>query len=139
MEVIHTNWLQIRTDYISGGGSYRELADKYGASVDAVKRRGAAEGWRAERASFTPELRRKTLEKTAEKVSDNQSEIAAISSGLALTIFRQMEKRLDADELDGPEFRRLVQSYVDMLRAVPNDSNDGQHEAFIKLLAVLDA
>ena len=131
------DWLTIRNDYINGGGSYRELAEKYGIKFSVLKDIAVKEGWAKTKKEHTNKVRTKTEQKTAEKISDNQSEIAAIRSRIELNIFRQLEDRLSAQELDGQDFRRLVQSYVDMKDSVRADTDATQSESFTRLLAAL--
>lgn len=39
------DWKRMRKEYISGGASYRGLAEKYGVSRASVERRAKAEAW----------------------------------------------------------------------------------------------
>lgn len=59
-------WAKIKTEYIAGGVSMRELAEKHGVSDSTLQKRAAKEGWR--------ELRHKTGEKTAEKLTETISD-----------------------------------------------------------------
>lgn len=40
-----TDWNKIKAEYVTGGASYRQLAEKYGISYAVLSKRGAAEGW----------------------------------------------------------------------------------------------
>lgn len=131
------DWLTIRNDYINGGGSYRELARKYKIPFASLRAKAKEENWVSCKAQQQHKVSTKLAQKTAEKISDNQSEIAAIRSRIELNIFRQLEDRLSAQELDGPDFRRLVQSYVDMKDSVRADTDATQSESFTRLLAAL--
>lgn len=42
------DWNKIRAYYLAGGGSYRELAAKYGVSYVTIARGAKSENWRAE-------------------------------------------------------------------------------------------
>lgn len=108
------DWLKIKNDYISGGGSYRELAEKYGVLETTLEKKAAKEKWRNLKMTQRVKIEEKLLEKNAEKISDNESEIAAIKSRLKLNIYQQLEARMSAEGVDGMEFRRQVQSYIDM-------------------------
>ena len=132
------DWMTIRNDYINGGGSYRKLAEKYKVSFNTLRDRAIKEEWKKAKDKQQDKIATRTEQKTAEKISDNQSEIAAIKSRIELDIFRQLEARLSAKELDGPDFRRLVQSYVDMRDSVQADTDATQSESFTRLLAALD-
>lgn len=108
------DWLKIRNEYINGGGSYRKLSEKYGISFSVLKDIAVKEHWAEAKKQHINNIRTKTEQKTVEKISDSESEIAAIKSRLKLDIFRQLEERTNVECLDGMEFRRLVQSFKDM-------------------------
>lgn len=108
------DWLKIRNEYINGGGSYRKLAEKYGISFSVLKDIAVKEHWAEAKKQHMDNIRTKTEQKTVEKISDSESEIAAIKSRLKLDIFRQLEERTSVECIDGMEFRRLVQSFKDM-------------------------
>lgn len=108
------DWLKIRNEYINGGGSYRKLAEKNGISFSVLKDIAVKEHWAEAKKQHINNIRTKTEQKTVEKISDSESEIASIKSRLKLDIFRQLEERTNVECLDGMEFRRLVQSFKDM-------------------------
>ena len=108
------DWLTIRNDYINGGGSYRELSEKYGVSNSAVEKRASAEGWKKAKNEQSGKIAEAMQKKTAEKIANAESEIAAIRSRLRLKFMQEIERRAELEETDGMEFRRLVQSYKDM-------------------------
>lgn len=68
------DWLKIRNEYIAGGGSYRALAEKYEVSLDTVKRRASAEGWKNERTKTAPKIHQKTVRKVVERTSDKAAD-----------------------------------------------------------------
>lgn len=108
------DWLKIRSDYINGGGSYRALAEKYGVSVTSICAKAKKEGWQTARRTQLNKTCTKVEQKTAEKISDAESEAAAIKARMRLVFFQEIERRTKTDEVDGMEFRRLVQSYKDL-------------------------
>lgn len=55
------NWEEIRAEYLAGGISCRELAEKHHISQNVVQKKATKEGWK--------KLRQKTGEKAAEKAS----------------------------------------------------------------------
>ena len=128
------NWLTIRNDYINGGGSYRQLAEKYGVKFSALREVAFREEWVAARAEQMDKIRIETAQKTAEKIADDEAEIASIRSRLRLKFMQEIERRAELEETDGMEFRRLVQSYKDMCEitdgiGTPEDKDDGFIEA----------
>lgn len=56
------DWNKIRADYLAGGGSYRELAAKYGVSYVTIARRAKSENWRGWRAESDNMVITKTVE-----------------------------------------------------------------------------
>ena len=109
------NWTKIKTEYVNGGVSYRELAEKYGLSPSSVEKRAAKEKWTAARETRLQETSRRIEEKTAEKIADTESEAAAIMSRIRLKLIRKIDQAVDKlEEVDASELRKLVQSYKDM-------------------------
>lgn len=109
------DWLKIKTEYVNGRDSYRTLAKKHDVSESSLTRKAIAEKWKAERDAQRSRIEAKTQQKTAEKIADSESEILAIKSRLKLKMYQQIEKRMESvDDLEGQEFRRLVQNYKDM-------------------------
>lgn len=128
------DWLTIRNEYINGGGSYRQLAEKHKVKFSALREVAFREGWVAAKSEQMDKIRNATAQKTAEKIADNESEIASIRSRLRLKIMQELEIRIAKADGDGMEFRRLVQSYKDMCDitdgiGTPEENDDGFIEA----------
>lgn len=112
---VSVDWLKIKTEYINGSISLRNLAMKSGVSYSQLAKKAATEKWSEQRESQRINIESETNQKAAKKISDNESEVLAIKSQLKLAFFQQIKKRLQSvDEEDGQEFRRLVQNYKDM-------------------------
>ncbi len=109
------DWMRIKTEYINGSISLRKLAKKSGVSYSQLAKIAAAEKWNDQKESQRINIESKTNQKAAEKISDIESEVIAIKSRLKLSIYQQIEKRMEnVDEMEGFEFRRIVQNYKDM-------------------------
>lgn len=108
------DWLKIKTEYINGDISYRKLAEKYSIPFPTLRDRAVGEGWKTLRNEHHNDIVTRTEQKTIEKISDSESEIAAIKSRLKLRIYKQLEERMNAENITPSDFRRLVQSYKDM-------------------------
>lgn len=121
------DWLAIKTEYVTGEISQRKLAEKYGISQTAISRRAKAERWMDERKSLHESIRIKTNQKSVEKISDTESEIAAIKSRTRLLIWAEIERRMGSppEEMEGADFRRMVQNYCDMNNAEPDSTAPG--------------
>lgn len=129
------DWLKIKTEYINGGISYRKLADKYGVSFNTLKEHAMDEEWAKLKAEQHHKTTTKTQQKAAEKISDNESEIAAIKSRLRLRIYEQLEQRINEEKIDVADFRRLVQSYKDMCD-IKDDGDEGRTEGVTVIIDV---
>ncbi len=92
------DWLKIKTDYINGLGSYRKLAEQYGVSVDAVKKRAAAEHWKKERTIYAPKLHQKVQEKTADLIAEQEADRVARLLSLSDRLVDRIEQAIS--ELD---------------------------------------
>lgn len=80
------DWLKLKAEYLAGRGTMSELAQKYGVSLSAVKRRSVKENWIANRTETVRELNRKTVQKVVEKTAEKESDRIArvLSAGDAL-------------------------------------------------------
>lgn len=119
------DWLKIKTEYINGTISLRKLAEQSGTSYSQIAKIAASEKWIEQRKSQRIIIESETNQKAAEKIADSESEVLAIKSRLKLKMYQQIEKRMEAvDDVDGQEFRRLVQNYKDMCDI--HDADDKQ-------------
>jgi transposase-like protein len=113
-----TDWAKIKREYISGNGSYTDLANKYGVSFSTLSKRGASEKWTETREKQLQRISEETERKVAEKIADSESEVAAIMSRIRLKLTQKIERAVDEMEsLDTTELRKLVQSFKDMSEA----------------------
>lgn len=121
--------MAIKTEYVTGDISTKELAKKYGVSHDNMRRRAAKEKWTAQKDTHRRTTATLTAQKAAEKTADIESEIATIKAKTRLTIWRQIEQRVqvDAEELGNADFRRLVQNYCDMTGVDPEQQETSEN------------
>jgi hypothetical protein len=118
------DWTAIKTEYITGQGSYRTLAEKYGLRKDRIARRGKSEGWERQRDATRDSIEEKTVHKAVEKISDKLSDgygdQAATKARIKHKLLLMAENWIDAQDgqvHDAGEFRRIVQCCVDLLEA----------------------
>lgn len=83
------DWDTIRAEYIAGGGSYKDLAAKYGVSYTQITQRGRDEGWTADR--------EKARKKIANKAVDIASKQKARSLANIMLAADKMADRLAAN------------------------------------------
>lgn len=138
------DWLKIKNDYINGLGSYRKLAEQYGASLDSIKKRAAAENWKAERTKCAPKLHQKVQEKTEEKISEALSDEAATKVRIRGKLIGLAENWIDAQGnriRDPGDFRKMVQSCLDLgvmdVQSSEDIDDDGLMEALGNVAADL--
>lgn len=95
------DWVQIKAEYISGTMSASKLAEKYGVSVYAIRKRSGKERWQELRKQNQSETANKIAEKiNTEKVKKTVREIdrvVAVASKLITKVNRAVNE-LDKDE-----------------------------------------
>lgn len=112
------NWTVIRNDYINGSYSYIDIADKYNVSYSSVEKKARREKWAELKMRQCEMINAKLRERTAEKIVEAESDVAAIMSRIRLKLVKQIEKAVNKMEnVDTTELRKLVQCYKDMCEA----------------------
>ena len=100
-----TDWNAIRSEYIGGGISQRELAEKYGVSEAYLIQKANKEQWRKDR----DEAVKKGLEKSKQKAADAISSNAEIAARIKSKLLRKLEREIDAlPDMIGSETRNSV-------------------------------
>jgi transposase-like protein len=113
MKQNETLWSTIAQEYITNDLSLRELAQRHGVSVVTLARRAKKEHWDKQRAEY----KQRVLEKTKEKVSEEQAEISRLVFQIGRYI---LERFLEALESGG-------------IKLTPSDA-----EKWAKILLALD-
>lgn len=129
------DWLKIKTDYINGGISYRQLAEKYGTPLRTIAKHAKDERWKEERDehcnNVATELQQKMVEKISEALSDEASAKARIRSKLISMTENWLNKQGEIRQTG--DFRRMVQCCVDLgvmdAQDTQNMADDGLLEA----------
>lgn len=76
------DWIEIKADYVSGGGSYRDLSAKYGVGKNAIARRAKADNWGVERERQRDEIGTKVIQRVADRKVDRIARIMDIGDDL---------------------------------------------------------
>lgn len=71
------NWTKIRNEYINGSISYRKLAEKHDVSFNTLKEVAIRENWFEKRKERRNKIATRTEQKTIEKISEQESDLAA--------------------------------------------------------------
>ena len=133
------DWEAIRREYVSTDISTRSLAEKHGVPYGTLRCRAEKGKWTEERAEHQRKVSAKSAQKSVEKISDAESEIAAIRSRVHLKLMQEVERQTNAlmqsDECNSYELRRIVQSYRDMSDIVYESiGNEAQHNDLMEAI-----
>ena len=82
-----TDWKKIKAEYIRGGISYRQLAEKYGVSSNAIFRKGKQENWTDLKKQSQRKADAKLVESVAEKDAKRVDKIVDIADVLLDKIY----------------------------------------------------
>jgi transcriptional regulator with XRE-family HTH domain len=85
------DWNAIRAEYISGGISQRQLAEKYGVSETTLMKRASKERWNDKRKQADSKSVEIAQQKTANAIADN----AAIAQRIKQKLLKRLEKEID--------------------------------------------
>lgn len=99
------DWEKIKTEYITEAVTYRQLAEKYQVPLGTVKKRGAAEQWRAQREKKDPELPREPL--TWEE-TDTQRRTRRLLTVADQMLTKVAQALSEPETLSGTELRSLA-------------------------------
>lgn len=84
-------WEEIKTEYITTQVSYKKLAEKYGLNPGTVATRGRFEHWGEQRREHL----QKIVEKSVDKIGDQQAENLARVDALADQLLDKLGKAID--------------------------------------------
>ena len=100
-----TDWNAIRSEYIGGTASQRELAEKYGVSEAYLVKKANKEHWKRDR----DEAVRKGIEKGQRKAADVIADNATVAARIRSKLLRKLEREIDAlPDMIGSETRNSV-------------------------------
>ena len=132
------DWKKVKNQYVTGHMSLEEVAEQFGISSSTIRKRAAAEKWTEERERHRNNFGTILEQKTTEKISDSESEIAAIRSRVHLKLMQEVERQTDAimsGDINSADLRRIVQSYKDMCDIVVETVGDEkQHNALVSAI-----
>lgn len=110
------DWQKLKNEYVTENLTYKAIAEKYGISATNVRKHGSVEKWTEARKKHRERVSALTEEKAADRIADAEAEISAIRANTRVLIYKELQRRINgANMLDGADFRRLVQNYIDMV------------------------
>lgn len=93
------NWTKIRNEYINGHISYRKLAKKYDISESNLMARAAKEKWFDKRKEQRSKIQAKTEQKSIEKISEQESDLAANINSAANELLQKLTIAIQQTDL----------------------------------------
>ena len=106
------DWLTIRNDYINGGGSYRQLAEKYGVPLRTIAKHAKDEGWQKLKTencnAIATTLRQKTADAIVEQELSRISRLLKISDSLIGKIEQAVEE-LDMTQVTNKKKTKVIE------------------------------
>lgn len=157
---IAADWNAIQAEYISGQTSYRKLAEKYGVSFKTLCDHGKRDHWveLAEKAQC--KCAAKTVQKTANAVSENAAIAARIKTKLLGRLEREIDtlpdsigsetrnsitefkrssgKRVQKELIKAYKLRDLAAAYKDLTGDIPHDEETDRNAPIYDLLRRLN-
>ena len=104
-------WEEIKTEYITQGTSYAQLAKRYGISKGAVGKRATRERWVDERERFGKGVYQNALEEAKGKAVDRLRTLRTAAEQAAGIVARRMER---AEDMTGRDMRAYTAALRDL-------------------------
>lgn len=130
---IPVDWKKIKSDYISGGTSYRKLADKYGVSFSTLKDIARREKWTDLRAN----AQHKADTKFADMIGAKQAVRSAKIIDVAEKLLDKISDTIDAmDVIDSQSLKHFTSALKDLkdIKGFKSDIDLREQEARIRNL-----
>lgn len=93
------NWTKIRNEYIHGHISYRKLAEKHDIPFQTLRDRATKEKWFEKRKEYRDKIDIKTEQKSIEKISEKQSDLAADIHSAATELLKKINIAIEQTDL----------------------------------------
>lgn len=114
------DWKKIKTEYITGNISYRDLAKKYNVHFRTISNKARAEGW--------VELKRKkadeTVTETIDAIKQKQIDRGARLASVAEKLLAKVEQIIDAQSVLDPKDLKAISGVLKDLKEVQMIKSD---------------
>ena len=87
-----TDWIKIRNEYINGNISYRKLAEKHNISFSTLQGKAREDGWFEKRKIQHDKINEKIIQKTAEKIAEQEANRLLRISNAADRLLQKIEE-----------------------------------------------
>ena len=84
------NWIKIRNEYINGNISYSKLAEKHGVNYYTLQDKARKEKWFEKKKMQHEKIAEKTLQKSAEKIIEQESDLASEINSAAVELLSKL-------------------------------------------------
>lgn len=127
------DWDKVKTEYISGGTSFRKLAEKYGVSFSSVR-------WHADQGKWTDlkaKARQKANTKLVEKIGGQKASRSAKIITVADKLLNKIVEYVDAvPVVDSQSIKQLTSALKDLkeIKDIKSDMDLREQEARIAKL-----
>jgi transposase-like protein len=121
---ITVDWNTLKAEYIAGGISYRELAEKYGVSQSTLRQRAAREKWSEQKNTVRTEVEQKMIDTISDEQTEQAVSAASLISKAAMNFLKQIAAesvKLINGEIDSEsrtkysEYALALQRFKDVL------------------------
>lgn len=113
------DWEAIKTDYITGQESHREIARRYGVAASTLSTRASREEWSQERERYRAETVQKAVKRISDNNSDKLSELMKASDNMCEMVGEFVRRQQDAGT-SAKDIRDLAAALKDMINVVRN-------------------
>lgn len=112
---IPVDWSKIKREYIKGGTSYRNLAEKYGVSFSSLQKVAAKENWAELRKKKEEETEIKIIESLSDKEADRAKRLLSVTDKLLDRIEGLVEEFTAAEvALDRTTLKQITGALLDI-------------------------
>ena len=124
------DWQKAEHEYITGGDGYRTLAKKYGVSRTVLSEYGKKHDWVQKRQDYQDDCLTKAVQKTADRVSDQLSQMQEnlIEASLLLSEKILADMRV-VKSLKPYEYGHYTSSITDLFKLIPETTAEADKPA----------
>jgi transposase len=131
------DWKKIKAEYIAGGTSYRQLAEKYGVSFSTLRKVAAKENWTDLRNKCGTKSDTKIIERLSDKSVDKMSRVLDITDKL-LDKLEQAIEELDIQLYKSVVKTKEIEYNHDLRPDKPTKETIYEEEKVIEVKSIVD-
>lgn len=135
------DWREVKNDYISGGGSLRKLAEKYGLSASSLLQVAAREKWSDEKKKQLIEIESRTKQETADIIVKKNVERVERLMGIhdqLLDKIEQAVKELNMTQATNKKKTRVIEYNNGNRHDKPTKETVTEKEEIVAVSSIVD-